>query len=120
MKIVIELEAHESSKLLELIASHIHAEAIGTAIANKVPEILDRLPKPPPEGDVLNLCIVHPVAFGVKIDAIRLVRSYYGSGLKETKDFVEGNGPKYINMRRESAVTLQAELANIGIDVELS
>jgi ribosomal protein L7/L12 len=118
MKITIELEMNESNKLLELIASHIPAEAIGAAIANKVPEILDRLPKPAPEGDTLNLRIVH--TRGHLIDLIKAIRTYYGSGLKETKDFVDGNGPRYINMPRAQAIALQAELINFNCDVELT
>jgi ribosomal protein L7/L12 len=117
MKIIIELEGNESKTLLELIASHIPVDTIGSAIASKVPDILDRLPKPSPEGENLRLRIVdhhHKI-----IESVRLVREHYGSGFKESKDFVDGNGPKHLVLQRDRAIALRDALIEVGVDAVL-
>ena len=119
MKIVIELEAFEASKLLSLIAGAIPADAIGLALAQKIPAVLDSLPTtkiPEDEDGHVRLRIIN--AGQNLIGVIRRSREYTGMGLKESKDFAERTIP-YIRVLKATAIEMKLALEEIGATVEI-
>ena len=119
MKIVIELEAFEASKLLSLIAGAIPADAIGLALAQKIPAILDSLPttNAPEDGDGhVRIRIIN--AGPNLIWVIKHTRSYTGMGLKESKDFAERTTP-YIRVLKSTAIEMKLALEDVGATVEI-
>ena len=119
MKIVIELEAFEASKLLSLIAGASPADAIGLALAQKIPAILDSLPTTNVSEDDNGHVRVRIINAGQNlIGVIGRSREYTGMGLKESKDFAERTIP-YIRVLKATAIEMKLALEGIGATVEI-
>lgn len=119
MKIVIELEAFEASKLLSLIAGAIPTEAIGVALAQKIPAVFDALPTANVVEDE-NGCVKFRIINAGQnlIGVIKRSRELTGMGLKESKDFAERLTP-YIRINKATAIELKMSLEDIGATVEM-
>lgn len=121
MRIIIELDANESTNLLSQIAGAIPPHAISEAVVSKLQTIVEAVPGPgvPEAGHDGHVWfrIPHRPYGNDFIRVIRTVREATGMGLREGKEFTELGYP--VRMPRPTAIALQTELRRIGTSSEI-
>lgn len=121
MRIIIELDANESTNLFAQIAGAVPSSAIGEAIAYKLHNIVSSVPSADvPLGDsegAVGFRVVHPGSLDRLIPAIKAVRFPFGMGRREAKDFVELGHT--IRVLRSKALQVRMELQAIGVSSDI-